>query len=381
MNGHGGGPGPSLAVTLYRGSAVFLAISGFGSAMSFGVHLLMARLLGAESYGYFGYATSWMLILLLGCSAGLKPTTVRFVAAYKARGEWSALRGLLRCSTGWTIAASAAVTMLWGIALWLWRPRLDELGTTLALMALAMPLVALAELWSAAVRGLGAIARSQYPSSIVQHVLMGMALVVVVAVAGSNDGAATAAIAYLFAAIGAMAAARLLLRLELPGTVLTSPPRHARGEWLQVAGSNLLISLAQAVRVPLIVVIAGASVDVQQLAYYVAAQRLANVASLGLLGISAFASPLIVLSANSVPLSGTILGARMLLSVAVRSYVPLPTNGESGATTPTPPSGVLKLMPVSGSVWLHPSPLAAVHVAENCCRDDCGSIKLALVSE
>ncbi len=293
MNGRGGEPGPPLAVTLYRGSAVFLVISGFGSAMSFGVHLLMARLLGAESYGYFGYATSWMVILLLGCSAGLKPTVVRFVAAYKARGEWSALRGLLRCSTGWTIAASAAVTMLWGLALWLWRPRLDELGTALALMALAMPLVALAELWSAAVRGLGAIARAQYPSSIVQHVLMGIALVVIVAVAGAHDGAVAAAIAYLLAAIGAMAAARLFLRLELPGPVLTSPARHARGEWLQVAGSNLQISLAQAVRVPLIVVIAGASVDAQLLAYYVAAQRLANVASLGLLGISAFASPLI----------------------------------------------------------------------------------------
>ena len=92
----------ALALTLYRGSAAFLAISGLGSAMNFGVHLLMARLLGAESYGYFGYATSWMVILLLGCSVGLRPTTVRFVAAYKARSEWGSLRGLLRCSTAWT---------------------------------------------------------------------------------------------------------------------------------------------------------------------------------------------------------------------------------------------------------------------------------------
>ena len=94
----------ALATTLYGGSAVFLAIYGFGSAISFGVHLLMARLLGAKSYGYFVYASSWMAILLLGCNIGLKPTVVRFVAAYKARGEWSSLRGLLRCSTGWTIA-------------------------------------------------------------------------------------------------------------------------------------------------------------------------------------------------------------------------------------------------------------------------------------
>src|SRR5262249_36177163 len=146
---------------------------------------------------------------------------------------------------------------------------------------------------SSAVRGLGAIARAQYPSSIVQHVLMGTALVVIVVAAGKRDGAVSAAGAYLLAAIGAMGAARLLLRVELPGPVPVSAPRHARGEGLQVGGSNLLISLAQAVRAPLIVVIAGAYLDAPQLAYYVAANRLANVASLGLLGISAFASPLI----------------------------------------------------------------------------------------
>jgi O-antigen/teichoic acid export membrane protein len=285
--------GPPLALTLYRGSAAFLAIYGLGSALGFGVHLLMARLLGAESYGHFGYATSWMGILLLGCSLGLKPTVVRFVAAYKARGEWGSVRGLLRCSTAWTIAASAVVAISWEVALWLWRPRLDELGTTLSLMALAMPIVALAEVWSSAVRGLGAIGRSQYPISIVQHVSMCIALVIIVVVAGGRDGAVAAAIAYLFAAIGVLGAARFFLALELPWPALTAPPAYARAEWLQVARSNLLISLAQAVRVPLIVVISGAYVDAHQLAYYVASQRLANAASLGLLGVSAFASPLI----------------------------------------------------------------------------------------
>ncbi len=281
----------ALAMTLYRGSAVFLAIYGFGSTISFGVHLLMARLLGAKSYGYFVYATSWMAILLLGCNIGLKPTVVRFVAAYNARGEWGSLRGLLRCSTAWTIAASAVVTTLSAIALWLLRPRFDELGTTLALMALAMPFMALADVWSSAVRGLGAVARSQYPASIVQHVLVGTTLVVIVFVVGENGGAVSAAAAFLFATIGAMTVAQIFLRLELPRQVRTSPPSYFRAEWLHVAGSNLLISLFQAVRAPLIVVISGAYLDVQQIAYYVAAHRLANVMSLGLLGISGFVSP------------------------------------------------------------------------------------------
>jgi O-antigen/teichoic acid export membrane protein len=282
-----------LAATLYRGSAVFLAIYVVGSGISFGVHLFMARVLGANSYGFFVYATSWMAILLLGCSTGLKPTVVRFAAAYSARGEWGLLRGLLQSSTAWTTGASIVIAMLSALALWLLRPRLDELGTTLLLIAMAVPFMALGEVWSSAVRGLGAVARSQIPASIVQHALAGIALLAIVAVSGAQGGASSAAGAFLLATIGTLGVAGLLLRMELPRQVGAAPPRHHRREWAQVAGNNALIAFFQAVRAPVIVVIAGAYVDSQHLAFYGAAQRLANVVSFGLLGISGFASPLI----------------------------------------------------------------------------------------
>ena len=293
MNARPGDPRSVLAATLYRGSAVYLAIYILGSGISFGIHLFIARVLGATSYGYYVYATSWMAILLLGCNIGLKPTTVRFVAAYAARGEWGLLRGFLRSSTTWTIAASCIVVTLSGIALWFLRPRLDTLGATLLLIAMAMPFMALSDVWSSAVRGLGAIIRSQIPASIVQHALVGITLVVIVAVSGTEGGAGSAAAAFLTATIGTLGVAGLLLWRELPRQARNRSPRFLRREWARVAGSNMLISLFQAVRAPLIVVIAGAYVDSRQIAYYGAAQRLANVMSLGLLGISGFASPLI----------------------------------------------------------------------------------------
>ena len=293
MNARPGDPQSGLAASLYRGSAVYLAIYVVGSGISFGVHLFIARVLGATSYGYYVYATSWMAILLLGCNIGLKPTTVRFVAAYNARGEWGLLQGFLRSSTRWTTGASAVVVTLSAIALWFLRPRLDALGATLLLIAMAMPFMALSDVWSSAVRGLGAVTRSQIPASIVQHALVGITLVVIVAVSGTEGGAASAAAAFLTATIGTLGVAGLLLWRELPRQVRASSPRFLRQEWARVAGSNMLISLFQAVRAPLIVVIAGAYVDSRQIAYYGAAQRLANVMSLGLLGISGFASPLI----------------------------------------------------------------------------------------
>ena len=288
-----GGRRPGVAATLYRGASAFLAVYVVGSAISFGVQLFIARVLGAPSYGHLVYAMSWMAMLLLGCNFGLKPTAVRFVAAYNARGEWGSLRGFLRTSTWWTIAASTGVVTLSVAVLWLVRPRLDELGTTLVLIAVAMPFMALSEVWSSAVRGLGAVARSQIPASIVQHTLLGIALLALVLVQGSQGGAALAARAFLLATIGTLVVAGLFLRRALPRQVAACTPLEVRPEWLHVAGSNVLIALFQAVRAPLIVVIAGAYVDSRHLAFYGAAQRLANVMALGLTGISAFASPLI----------------------------------------------------------------------------------------
>jgi O-antigen/teichoic acid export membrane protein len=290
---HSDAPGVGLGAAVYRGSAAFLAVYVAGSAISFGVHLLMARLLGAASYGNFVYAISWAPLLLLGCNFGLKPTTVRFVAAYNARGEWGSIRGFLRSSTFWTITASISVVALALVSLWLLRPRLDQLGTTLLLVATATPFVALGEVWSSATRGLGAVVRSQTPASIAQHTLLGITFLVLVATNGVEGGASLSAGAFLLATIGTLSVSGWLLRKELPREVSASRPRYDRRSWLRVAGSNLAIALFQAARTPLIVVIAGVYVNSQHLAYYGAAQRLANVMSLGLIGISAFASPLI----------------------------------------------------------------------------------------
>jgi len=284
---------PELASRLYRGSATFLAIYVAGSAISFGVHLLIARALGATSYGHFAHATSWMAILILGCDIGLKPTAVRYVAHYVARREWGLLGGFLRAATRWTIDASAIVVALAAVALVLVRPRLDELGKTLSLIGMAMPFMALSGVWSSATRGLGAVARSQLPASIAQHTLFGLVLVTALGLPGPPAGAATAAGAFLVATVGTLLLSGWFLHTELRQRAAGAEPAYARAEWLATAGSNTLIALFQAARAPVVVVISAVYLDAQHVAFYVAARRLANSMSLGLVGISGFASPLV----------------------------------------------------------------------------------------
>lgn len=284
-------PRAGWVAMLFQRSALFLGLYGAGSVLSFGVHLLLARLLGAASYGHFVYATHWLAVLILLCTLGLKPTLVRFVSAYQARSEWGLLRGLLRSATRWTGLAALAVLALSLVGLASWHPHLDERGLSLLLVALSMPFLALAEVWSAATRGLGAVMRSQLPASIAQHLLLALGLVLLLPVVGAGAGAAAGA--FLAATVGSAALAWALLQARWPAPLRTATPQQHTTEWAGAAGSNLSISLLQASRAPLVVVIAGTWVEPGQLACFVAASRLANAVGLGLTGISGPASPMI----------------------------------------------------------------------------------------
>jgi len=282
---------PGIGGKLYLGSSAFLAVYLAGAAISVGVQLAMARLLGAESYGNYIYAVAWAPLFLLGCNFGLKPTVVRFVAAYNARDQGGLLRGVVGTATRWTAIASMVVVAIVLGVLWVARGRIDNPVDALALVALAMPFMALCEVWSSIVRGLGAVVRSQIPASLVQQASLGIALVGLVAVYGAHGGAVLASGAFLIASIGAMLAAAWLAGGQLSRRPRDAPPQFERRAWLHVAWGNLLIATFQAARAPLIIVIAGAYVEAQQLAFYGAAQRLANVMSFGLIAISAQAAP------------------------------------------------------------------------------------------
>lgn len=173
------------------------------------------------------------------------------------------------------------------------RPSPRELALTLALVAAAMPFAALSDVWSSTVRGLGGVLRSQLPASIVHHVVVALVLAAIVAWAGPAADATAAAAAFLAGAIASLATAGVSLRAATPADARAAHPEESGREWREVATTNFLIALFQAARAPAIVVIAGAYVESQQIAFYGAAQRLAAVASTGLLGLSGYAAPLI----------------------------------------------------------------------------------------
>ena len=72
---------------LIRGSTGAAVIYAAGAGLTFGLHVLLSRLMGVEHYGVYVYVLSWLSILVLFGKMGMDTLLLRYVSAYAAREE------------------------------------------------------------------------------------------------------------------------------------------------------------------------------------------------------------------------------------------------------------------------------------------------------
>lgn len=281
-----------LTTMLYRGSGQFLLVHVAGTALLFGVHLLLARLLGPAEYGTFTYVTAWLAVLALIAQLGLGTATLRFVSSYRATEQWSLLRGYLqtapraiaRASIGSGAVAFAASRLIGSDT-----PTSTAVAFSVGLLSL--PATALLNNSSSALRAFKAISRSQVPIAIAQPLLFGVA----VTAFASVSTAPVSAIHVLFAYAGSMwcilAVSWLLLRRLIPTEVRTAVPAHTVPEWRRVAAPLLIVGLLQVIRMRSDSILLGGLASVADVGLYNAANRLASLAVFGLTAVAAWVPP------------------------------------------------------------------------------------------
>jgi len=284
-----------LARLIVRGGAWSLFISVAGAALSLGVHLALARILGAVEYGQYVYALAWMNVLLLLAKFELDTASVRFVGAYTATEQWSFLRGFLRRSTeivGGLSIALGAVSALLALAL------MDRLGRGTALSFIAasllLPVTAMGQLKASAMQGLKLVARAQVPTMVVRPIVFVLG---VLTVRYAFDRSVTAPVAILLQ-LGATTAALVLtvrfLRVVIPERVRQAREAFDTQYWLKTAAGLLVISGGQTIlSTNSDVLVVGSLLGAESAGRYGAASQLAAAVSFGVSAISFIALPVV----------------------------------------------------------------------------------------
>lgn len=284
-----------LARLIVRGGAWSLGISAIGAALSVGVHLLLARVVGAEEYGRYVYALAWMNVLVLVGKFELDTASVRFVGAYSGTEQWAFLRGFLRRSSQIAGGLSVGIALSSIAVVLLFFDRFER-STALTFLAASvlLPISAIAQVKASAIQGLRHVARAQVPSLIVRPVVFVLGVLAVLYLVGRS---VTAPVAILLQ-VGATTVA-LVLSLRFLRTILPRPVRDAGATydtryWMKTAAGMLVISGGQIVlSTNADVLVVGSLLGPGDAGRYSAASQLALAVSFGVSAISFIALPMI----------------------------------------------------------------------------------------
>jgi O-antigen/teichoic acid export membrane protein len=211
-----------MAMTvLYAGSTGLTFLTG----------ILLARLLGAASYGTYALAMTSSTLLGLAAEFGLPTLAMRETGRARAHGRWGELRGLLRWSDRAILAFSALLAVIcYGVVTSSGTVSSAYLKALLWGMLL-IPAVAIGKLRSMVLLAFDRVYSSQIPVMIVRPVLFMLGCLIAWRLTGRLDAPFAMAVQVAGTAASTMLMITLFLR-QRPRALSEARPVYALRSWL-----------------------------------------------------------------------------------------------------------------------------------------------------
>ncbi len=309
-----------------------LAVFVGGAALAYFTQLVVARVLGPDSFGLFAYVMACTTLLGYFCTLGLHVSLLRFLTAYRTRGQWSLANGVVRYTEGCVAMVGVAVGSIGALLVYALGQRLtpEHFGAYLLGLA-AVPVIALHLVSASAVRAFGGVLSALIPERIVRD---GVLLTAVVFFSWTAWGPADGRLAMTAALLGAIATLVLLryfMHRMQPAELRSGAVETARAEWRRPAPALMVIMIADNIMCRSGIIILGMSGHTREAGIFAVAHSLALLTTLPRMAVaSAFAPTVSALhargdsagmqrisaKASALSLLGTLLAvATMLLAV------------------------------------------------------------------
>lgn len=283
-----------------------LGLKVFGAALSFGAQIVLARLLGADSFGIYAWVLSIVNIVILLGILGFDTAAIRFVAAYRSTDAWERLQRFLRYSRRTVLSASTLVgILLIGCALALRHRGSDEQIRTVIIAGASLPLVAHFRQSMAVLQGFGKVIASTFLMTIFRPVVALAAFVALYFLLPSV-GAPVALVSFVMGAGAATALSTMLIYRRVssareshgvsrgaePGARVSILASEKRG-WLMESLHFLLVSGFAVALFQIDVTMIGFLVGPSEAGIYSAASKIAEILVFALVAINGVIAPLI----------------------------------------------------------------------------------------
>jgi len=286
-----GKPG-SLRFRLARDTVGVMAIRVLSMGLSFAVSVVLARLLGVREFGLYSLAMSVLGLLVVPATFGFPQLLVREIAAYRVKGEWSLIRGLLRFARRISLLASLSIALLGGLILWFLSNRFSgETARVLALAFVALPFWALLQLHGAALRGFEQILAGQWVSFVMRPLSFLILVGAIWLFAGGMADASLALGLHILAAGIALAFAFYLLRSQLSRSVPSNVVNSNTAVWVRSALSLAFLALLNLIPQHAGILMLGWMRNPEEVGLYKVAYQTASLIPFGLMAVNTVIAP------------------------------------------------------------------------------------------
>lgn len=277
---------------LMRRAGVVFVVQSIGAGCTYGVQVLLARLLGAAPYGVYAYVLVWVGFASLVAGLGFPAASLRFLPVYRVKEDWPRFHGFVRATAKLTLTTAIAITLLGlGAAVILHAAGSMIHPSYLMFGAVLVPAFAGSMLYTEVARSEGRVGVAFIPSLIARPVMIGVGVAAIFIVHGALSANA---------ALGAsLVACYLVLVIQYVLTRrLFEGPKVERGrqitelrEWFGV-GITLLAAGAFTVTLMQVdIVIVGALRGSRDAGIYAAASKTATLVSFVIIAVNAAAAP------------------------------------------------------------------------------------------
>ena len=289
--------------TIVRGSGGGIAVRMISAALLFGVHVVLARLMGASEYGAYMYVATWIGVLALISRLGLDNVVLRYVPIHRIKREWDLVYGVMITAAGVSFVTAVFFSVSGYFFMERMAGRIDSgLRDVFTWGCVVLPLLTLCGIGASTIQAFKRAVSSIIPDSLIRPFLLlalGVGAVRVLSFSPNADVfmATNAAACFITLIVSGLIVLNILKQEAKAAPVRdqakTRPVRFQVKSWMAVALPMLLIVGFNLINARLDVIMIGFFRGTAEVGVYAAATRLAGLILFGIISVNAISAPLI----------------------------------------------------------------------------------------
>ncbi len=250
-------------------------VHAFGGGLTLLGSIILARLLGPEEFGLYGYCIGWITLLAIVARCGAGEFFVRQVSHYQVMGQWSLMKGLFRWGGCFCLGISVVVMLLAASVAWFITESGGAGQVAFFVSLLLIPPMVLTFGWQGVLRGLHHVLWGRIGETIIAPLLSLVLAIVIWWWIHPGMTAIMAIGATLVAWVIATLVVRDVLKRHCPERLHAVEPQYSPRRWVSQMLPLMLVLLLAAINARADMLMLGAIHGTTMAGYYYAASMTA----------------------------------------------------------------------------------------------------------